>query len=144
MIIKDFFRGKRVGYYFMAGALVFGIVALILYQQTGATEFTPVLDNTVTASYIIFIVLAAAMLVYELRIVKFITQAVGLYAFLMYIVFEVNYITNLLVAIDPTELTASFVLTIVFGALAWICALVSAIMTKTGLTKFITKGESGQ
>lgn len=141
MNVKTFFKEKRAGYYLMAVALVCGIVSLILYLQTGVTEFTPEIDSTVTVAYSIFIALAAIMLVYEVRIIKFMTSAVGLYAFLMYIVFEVNYITNLFVAIDPTELTAGFVLTIVFGVLAWICSLVSACLTRTGI-KALDKKEA--
>ncbi|MCD8308184.1 MAG: hypothetical protein LUD51_08185 [Clostridia bacterium] len=133
--LKNFFKSKGVSYYLMAGAFVCGIVCLALYLTTGETEFTPTLDVTVTVAYVIFFVLALAMLIYEIRIVKFLTAAVGLYAFLMYIVFEVNYITNLLVSIDPTALNAGFVCILVFGLVGWLCALVSGCLTNGGFKK---------
>ncbi len=132
---KTFLKSKGAAYYLMAGAFVCGIVAVILYCTTGVTEFTPVLDGGITAAFIIFIILSAGMLVYEIRIVKFLTAAVGLYAFLMYIVFEVNYITNLLVSIDPTPVTGGFVCTIIFGLIGWLCALVAGCLTESGFKK---------
>ncbi len=133
--LKAFFKPKGAAYYLMAAAFVCSIVAVILYCTAGVTEFTPVLDGGITAAFIIFIILSAGMLVYEIRIVKFLTAAVGLYAFLMYIVFEVNYITNLLVSIDPTPVTGAFVCTIIFSLAAWICALVAGCLTDSGFKK---------
>ncbi|MCD8286316.1 MAG: hypothetical protein LUD50_03700 [Clostridia bacterium] len=133
--IKRFFKSKGVEYYLMIGAFACGIAALIAYCLTGADNFTPNLDSTVTAAYIIFIVLALGMCVYEIRIVKFITAAVGLYAFLMYIVYKINYLASIIAAIDGTPITAGFVCTLIFGLAAWILSLVSGCLMKTGFKK---------
>lgn len=133
--LKKFFKSKGAGYYLMAGAFVCGTVSLILYCTAGVSEFTPALNPAITAAYAIFIILSLAMCIYEIRAVKAITAAVGLYAFLMYVVFEINYIANLIAAIDGTPVTAGFVLTLIFGLAAWVLSLVSACMMKSGFRK---------
>ncbi len=134
--IKKFFRSKGVGYYLMAGAFVCGIVSLILYctipGDDPSSVFNSGLDASIIVADVIFIVLALAMCVYEIRIVKFAASAVGLYAFLMYIVYEINYIANLIAAIDGTPVSAYCVVTLVFGLAAWILALVSGCLSKSG------------
>lgn len=132
-VITKFFKSRGIGYYVMIPAALCGIVALIVYVLTGVTEFTPTLDVSVSIAYCIFIALCIISMVIDLRIVKFCAFAVGLFGFLMYIVFQVNYISNLFVAIDPTPVTAGFVCVLLFGALAFVAALVSGIMTKSGL-----------
>ena len=135
--IKAFFKGKGICYYLMFGAFACGLAALIIYISTGVTEFTPELDGAVTASYIVYLVICVAALVVDLRIVKYLAAAVGLFSVLRFIVFDINYITNLLVSIDPTPVTAGFVLSIIFGVLCFGISLAAGILTKSGLSPLI-------
>ncbi len=140
--IKSFFKGKRTGYYLMFAALASGIAALATYLNTGVGEFTPKLDGAVTLSYAIFAVFCAAALILDLRIIKYLCFSTGLFALLRFIVFDINYITNLLVSIDPTPVTAGFVLTVVFGIIAMGTALAAGILTKSGLEPLGKEGNA--
>ena len=140
--IKAFFKSKGIGYYLMFAAFACGLAALITYLATGVTEFTPALDGAVTASYVVFLVLCVAALVADLRIVKYLAAAMGLFSVLRFIVFDINYITNLLVSIDPTPVTAGFVLSVLFGVLAFGVSLAAGILTKSGLAPLKKEDEA--
>lgn len=121
-------RGIAVG--FALVAFVCSIVTYCMYQKAGVNDFVAELSDSVNALMIWAIVLSAIFTVFEVKLGKYATYIVMLAAWLSFITSQVNYITNILVAIDGTAITSEFVLTVVFGALAWIFMLVSAIIQR--------------
>lgn len=143
--IKQAVTGKRgLSFLFSVASLVFAVVTLILYVNTGIDEFTTSLSAKFIALLIVFCVLAVIFSVCEIKLGKYAMYLVGFWAWLEYIISQVNYLANILVSIDGSTFSAAFICTVLFGALAWVCALVSAILQKQdiGSAKADTAGKA--
>ncbi len=131
---KKLITAKRgISFYFIAASFVCALVTLVLYLTTGITSFTPVLSEKVLALMWINLVLCIAVTVVEIKPVKYAAYIVELWAWLEFIVSEMAYITNVFVSIDGNSFSVTFILTVVFGALSYVFALVSAIVQREEL-----------
>lgn len=124
----------KTSFLFLVASVLFQVISLALYWKTGLTEFTA------QHSAVVFYFGIAAGLLGTILIISnfipvgkklrnigiFIVYLLGLLAWLFYITSEVNYIVNILVSIDGTKLTATFILTIVCFAISWLAALISS------------------
>ena len=106
-IIVKFFKTRGVGYYLTIPGLVLGIVALIMYNQTGVTSFSPALNQN-----------------------AIICLSVGISLCALYLYSQVTYITNVFVAIDGNTFTADFIVTFVSFILAFVVTLLAGILTR--------------
>ena len=70
-----------------------------------------------------------------LDVIIYAAYALGLLTWLFYLVNEVNYITNILVAIDGTKISFVFLATALGFACAWVLALVCAMRCSKVLKK---------
>lgn len=131
--LKTMLKERGISFYFMIASFVFALVTWILYAVTGANEFTPELSGKVLALLIVFTLLTVAVSVVEVKLAKYATYIFGFWAWLEFIIWNANYLANVFTAIDGESFSAEFILTVVFGALAWIAALVSAILQKQDL-----------
>lgn len=128
--LRNVLTKRGIPFYFMAASVLSAVIMLILYRTTGVTEFTPVLNGKVIALITAFIVLAVLLTVFEVKVLKYGLYLFGLFMWLEYVTSEVNYIANVFVSIDGNSFTPSFILTVLFGLLAWACVLASAILQK--------------
>lgn len=136
----DFTRLKDKSVILLAVSALVQIVSLIVYAATGLTEFTAELSVTVLVCGSLSAVFGIAVLVLILLgvggdrarkvfdICMYIVYLLGLLAWVFYFTSEVNYLVNIIVAIDGTKLTAAFVFTVLLFLIAWVAALVSAIL----------------
>lgn len=122
-------KNNPIRYGMLLGSLILEIVSLIIYAVTGIVH-----NFTETYSAGCFIFLAIAILATIVTIVKrihlvetvpFIAMVIAL---ILFIVVNLNYIVAVVRAIDVTSVSATFVLTIVFMALAIVTSLVSFIL----------------
>ena len=154
--ISKYFGNKGVSFYILLAASLCQVIGLILYGATGVTMFTAKLSTAVIVFGILFIILAIAVTVSnELKaggaigkkavgMGAYFVYLSGLLSWLFYVTGEVNYLTSIFVSIDGTSLTASFVLTVLFSALAWIGALVSAIIGRIERTDKVDSERAGE
>lgn len=132
----DFSKKGIAGPLFGAIALAAGIGALILFSVTKEAEFTKQMIETyrqdlyVTLSLIAGIVLSGISFVFDVKFLKYLGFLAYLFAFLNYIVFEIDYLGSLFSSIDPTELTVEFILLTALLALAVLASFLSAVCTK--------------
>lgn len=129
-IKKGISEKRGVSFYFLAVSLVFSLAMLILYTRTGTNTFTPVLSNQVIVMVWGCVVLAAALCILEIKNIKYVLYLFSLWTWLTYLVFNASYISNVLVGIDGNLFSVGFLITAAFGMLAWVFALVSAIVQK--------------
>ena len=143
---------KRPASIFLCAGIIFGVAALIVYLLTGVNEFNPELSPAVIGFLIAAMVLGACMLVLRLLGIDQVTYLkphfnlfgygaylLALFAFMYYAASQVNYVVNVIVAIDGTTISAAFVLTMAFLLLTFAAFLVSAIML--GRENLAPKGE---
>lgn len=131
---KKLITAKRgISFYFIAASFVCALVTLILYLTTGITSFTPVLSGKVLALMWINLILNFAVAVVEVKPAKYAAYVIGLWAWLEFVISEMAYITNVFVSIDGNSFSVTFILTVVFGALSYVFALVSAILQREEL-----------
>lgn len=143
--MKDIIKKFGVGLYVAIPAVIFAFLSYVFYSQYGVTDFAPKLDQTVltatTVGAILALVAFALSVVCTLvkanamKYVKIAVKPVGfaaflvlLYAFIGYIRTQATLITNLLVAIDPTEVKPGWTATMVFYVLAVVLSVVAASM----------------
>lgn len=120
------------------------VASLALY----APEFSPELSGMVLGLGCACIglegcVIAVAALLHDegkliarlLDVIIYAAYALGLLTWLFYLVNEVNYITNILVAIDGTKISFVFLATALGFACAWVLALVCAMRCSKVLKK---------
>ena len=117
-------------------ALLCAIAALILFCVSRESVFTLQMievfrvDGTVIAMLVIGIVLGLVSIVFDFKLLKYGVYIAYLLSFGFYIVFQADYLGSVLSSIDPTEITASFVMMIVLTLLATFLQLASAILKK--------------
>ena len=128
--IKNFFSTRTIGFYVTIPAIIFGVVGLMCYKTYGVTEFSPKLSVEALGGLTAGIVLCAASLALDFKPVRFFGYLALLYGCLNTVTAQITYIVNIFVSIDGTTFSQGFILTVVFSALAWITALVAAILTR--------------
>lgn len=121
---------RGLSFYLSLASLVCALAMLILYYTTGITSFTAQLSGKVVALLWVCIVLAAVFAAFEIKLGKYVVYLFCFWTWLEYLISEASYISNVFVSIDGNSFTASFILTVVFGLLAWGCALAAAILQK--------------
>ena len=136
---KNRIAERKQAWALLTVSLLFQLCSLAVYVLTGVTEFTPALSLRVFgfggSSLILgLILLIAGKMVGEEHALKklsdyglFLVYALGLLAWLFYLTSEINYIANILVAIDGTGVSSFFVLRAGLFLAAWLLALLSAI-----------------
>lgn len=126
-------RIKSVRFWLTVLSFICAVVTLILYVTMGKNEFNTELSGKVIAFYCIIIAASVFLCVMEIRYGKFIVYLLGLVAWLEYFVTQINYIANVFTAIDGSTFSVAFIMTVIFGALVWLAALVSAILQKKNI-----------
>lgn len=137
-ILNNFFRTvwktarqkRGVGFYFSLAAFASALGMLILYNQTGITTFTPILSEKVVALLGVCIALSVLFAVFEIKLGKYLLYLFCFWMWLEYLISEASYISNVFVSIDGNSFSSNFILTVVFGLLAWLLALIAAILQK--------------
>lgn len=136
----DFGRLKDRSVILLAVSILFQIVSLIIYAATGVTQFTAELSTRVfvfgglslAMGVVIFLLLLLGIggqyVPKALDIGIYVMYLFGLLAWVFYLTSEINYLTNVFVGIDGTKLTAVFILTVLTFLIAWIAALISAVL----------------
>lgn len=128
--LKKLLSGRGISTFFMLAALICAFVALLIYVNTGVDQFSKELSGKVVAIWIVSVVLAVVFTVFEIKEGKYVVYVLSLWGWLSYFITQVNYIANLVADIDGNSVSATFVSIVLCGALAWIFALVSAIVQK--------------
>lgn len=137
--LKKMFVKRGMSFWFMLAAFVFSLAVLILYLTTGTNDFTPSLSGRAVALMGIALAGAALFSAFEVKLGKYAVYLIGLWAWLEFIISQANYLANIFVSIDGSTFSAGFLMTLIFGALAWVCSLVSAILQKRELGSFEEK-----
>ena len=112
--LKKFISGRRAEDYIVAAAGIVMLAAVILYE--------------VIAVAVIAIVLGYAAAVLHFQALYFLACLLNLHVFLQFIVTQLRYISNVLVAIDGTTFTPAFLCTAVLMAIVWLASLAAAII----------------
>ncbi len=128
--LAKFFKGRTKGFYFVAFGFVFSLIALILYALTGVNEFAPKYSTSLFVATSLALVLSLFSRVREWKLVREFAYLFALYSFICYIGTQVNYVANLLVAIDGSSLSLGFVFSVVFFFLAFLADLISVFLSK--------------
>lgn len=124
---------------FQAAALLFVLIAIILYGATGKNAFTPELSGGIVAVSVIVLILQAAEAVlcclvkkedikHVLVLCQYVLAILIFLAFALYIAYNVNYLASVLASIDGTKIAASFVVTAIFFVLACAMAITAAVL----------------
>lgn len=127
---EEFFKRRGVSFYLTLVSLAFLIATLVTYATTGISTFTPVLSVKVITLLSVCMALALLFAAFEFKAGKYLLFLFCLWAWLEYFVSEAAYISNVLVSIDGNTFGIGFMLIVAFGALAWVSALVAAIVQK--------------
>ncbi len=135
---NNFFVKKNIPILLFIIAAVIQLCALVMYCETGKTEFTPELSSFVIAFGSVAMVLGICTILLKLvswgkkwvEVGLCVAALFGLLTFLFYVVNEVNYIANILVSIDGTKISVTFALTALLYLISWIMMLVAAITCK--------------
>ncbi len=135
--IKKMIKDKGLSDIFLALSLISSIIALIMYYQSGITDFTISLSSAVTGSLIAIIVLSVIFLVFSSKIGKYLTFVLWIFAFVSYISNQVNYIANVFVAIDGSSFSGGFICCMIFFIVGIASSLVSGILAKDEIKEII-------
>ncbi|MGN0754951.1 MAG: hypothetical protein ACI4ME_10890 [Aristaeellaceae bacterium] len=106
---------------------------LVTYALTGVNTFTPVLSEKVMALESVCAVLCVLLALFEIKNAKYGLYLISLWAWLEYLFYNASYMSNVVVGIDGNQFSVGFLLTVIFGLLAWGCTLFSAILQKQEL-----------
>ena len=127
--VQKFLSDRTAGDFLTAAACVILIAATILHACTGPRPaFGVTVSGGTIAAAVIAVLLGAAAVVFRRQPPCFAAYLLALYVFFQFIVTQPRYTSNWLVAIDGTAFSASFLATAVLMALAWIAALVAALL----------------
>lgn len=132
--IGNMIRHKRsIPFLFIALGVAFSAAMLIAYALTGISTFTPVLSTKVIVMESICIDIGVLLVLFEVKNGKYGLYLLSLWTWLEFLFYEASYISNVLVGIDGNQFSIGFILTVIFGLLAWVCTLISAILQKQEL-----------
>lgn len=133
---------KKISMALTGGAMLVGIVALIVYGCTGVTVFSSQLSPGMFATGVIGLVIGAFSIVMIvtglwpevmarfLKLIIFICFLMWLMALLFYIASQVNYLASIFVGIDGTKFTAEFIIIVLFLLIAAGCTLAASIVCR--------------
>lgn len=127
---NSLFSKRGLSFWFILAAFVFSVITLIVYNATGVTSYTPSLSGKVIALLCVGAVLGVLFSICEIKVGKYAVYLITFWAWLEYLISQASYLSSIMVAIDNVAINTGFVLTTVFGLLAWVAALVSAILQK--------------
>lgn len=129
--LSDLIVGKRgISFYLTLLSILFTAAMLIVYTRTGITSFTPVLSGKVLTLLWVCAFLGAALSVLEIKMGKYALYLMLLWMWLEYLFYHASYISNVLVGIDGNSFGAGFLAAAALGLLAWLTALLAAIIQK--------------
>ncbi len=123
----------------LTASLLLTALSLGLYCLTGVTEFSPQLSLPVLLFSGLSLAAGLALVcpvrrvrrdAWTARLVELAlygVYALTLLAWLFYLVSQIYYITNILVAIDGTKLSPAFIATAALLAAAWVLSLLAAL-----------------
>jgi hypothetical protein len=123
----SFFQNKGLGFFLALPVAICAAAAALLYQKTGVTEFSPVLNTAATAAAWAAAAVSLLSLFLDWKAVKYISYLLILYSFTQYISSQATYIVNVFVSIDGTSFSSGMVATATAYALAIILGLAAAI-----------------
>lgn len=103
------------------------LVVFFLYRETGKNEFAPELSAKAQNAWLAAGILSLFLLVIRSKALTYIGYLCGLYAWLEFLVSQINYIVNVFVAIDGSTFSKAFLATAVLGLAAWIFAVTAAV-----------------
>ena len=121
-------RGGARWLLLLAGAL--GVLALILYLRDGRTSFDPNYSVYAIVGFSLGIAFALAGVIAKWRPLYFLSYLAFLYAFIHYIVSQINLIANILYGVDGSTFSAVFYVTIISAFAACLLALIAGIVAK--------------
>lgn len=121
-------RGRS--FVLILASLAFTAAMLIAYTGTGVNTFTPVLSGKVLALLWVCVGLGVLLSVIEVKLGKYALYLLLLWMWLEFLFYNASFISNVLVGIDGNSFGAGFLATALFGLLAWLAALLSAITQK--------------
>lgn len=142
--IRKIFIGRKLDFYFLLASFVLSASTFILYLITGRTEFVTELSPLVITFYILTLAGSLTLLIFRIEICGYALYLLSFLAWLEYAITQVNYITNIFVAIDNTSLSAAFIMTVVCGALVWMTALASAILLSFSKKRDAAEKQNGE
>lgn len=138
--LKEFFDKNKLACIFAGVTVLFELLAFILYLAAGTNKFNPNLSLAVIVAFLLCILIGGGQAVLvmttgkTLPIVCFAQYAVALYGFGAYVITQLNLISNVMYGImnpgsgDGNSLGAAMIITLITSLLAWIFALVAAIL----------------
>ena len=132
----DFKKKSVLVLVFGAVATLCALISLIIFCTSFDTVFTRQMIEiynmhaTVISMLVLGMLICGASIVFDFKLLKYAGFIFNLLAFGFYIVFEADYLGSIFSSIDPTEITAAFVLMLVFTAIAAASQLCSAILKK--------------
>lgn len=125
---ETFMKKRGLSFWLTALSVVLAAGMLIVYSKTGISTFTPTLSGKVRLLLCICIALGALLCVFEVKNLKYVLYLLLLWTLLEFLVYEMSYISNVVVGIDGNFFSTGFIATAVLGLLSCILALVSAIV----------------
>ena len=111
-------------------ASVLGIVELALYLKDGRTSFDPNYSVYAIVGMGLGILLGLAGVISKGRPLYFLSYLAFLYAFIHYIVSQINLIANILYGVDGSTFSPVFYITVIAAFAACLLSLIAGIMAK--------------
>ncbi len=142
--IRKFLKARTKGFPVIFFGSLFSLAALVLYAVTGVNEFAPDYDVILFVTTSIALVLSAFSRFKEWKLIREFAYLFALFSFVCYIGTQVNYLANLLVAIDGSSLSMGFLFCLLSFFLAFLADLISVFLTKKEIrdeVKLVTSKE---
>ncbi|MBQ9482247.1 MAG: hypothetical protein IJU84_08795 [Clostridia bacterium] len=130
----NFFRNKKPYYYILFASFALALASVIIYVSNGANEYNKEnISGLIVAMLIAGMVFTAAAAVFELRYIKYVAYACLFYGFLQFVITELNFWGNFIIATDPVPAEAQryYLSLTVIMLLSWVTILVSALWQKS-------------
>ena len=128
--LAKFFKERTKGFYFVALGFVFSLISLVLYALTGVNEFAPKYSVVLFVTTACSLALSLFSRIREWKLVREFAYLFAPYSFICYIGTQVNYVANLLVAIDGSSFSMGFLFSVIFFFLAFLADLISVFLSK--------------
>lgn len=138
--LKLFLFHKDLSSLFSLIAALLSLVGLIVYVNTGVSEFVSELSVLTIVSVSIAFVLLVIFTVFESKVGRFVCYALLLFAFIEFIGNQINLIANVVTSIDGNTWPVTFLVSAIALVLSFVLSLVSGIMTKDEI--ILLKGDS--
>ena len=121
---------KGIFYYILIAATALGLLELILYLIAGRTSFDPNYSVYAIVGMSLGILCGAISVVKPIRALAFAEYLCFLYAFIHYIVSQINLIANILYDVDGSSFPPVFFVTVIASFAAFVLALVAGLAMK--------------